>query len=91
MNHFKYIFDFLLVFGALSGVWAQNSGGALNADELTWGAAPPFLPSGAQIAVLDGDPSQAVRITLRLEMPAGYEIPAHWHPTQEDVTVFPVV
>ena len=87
MKQFKYTFGFLLVLGALSGAWAQMSGGALNADKVTWGAAPPFLPSGAELAVLDGDPGQAVRITLRLKMPAGYEIPAHWHPTQEDVTV----
>ncbi|GGL75238.1 hypothetical protein GCM10010840_11690 [Deinococcus aerolatus] len=59
----------------------------VNADALKWGDAPPFLPPGAQLAVLDGDPSKAVRITLRLKMPAGYQILAHWHPTQEDVTV----
>jgi hypothetical protein len=59
----------------------------VNAEALKWGDAPPFLPPGAQLAVLDGDPGKAVRITLRLKMPAGYQIPAHWHPTQEDVTV----
>lgn len=59
----------------------------VNADALKWGAGPPHLPAGVQIAILDGDPSKAVPITLRLKMPAGYEIPAHWHPTQEDVTV----
>lgn len=84
---FEKIFAFALVAGVLSGAWAQHSSGAMNADELAWGAAPPFLPSGVELAVLDGDPGQAVRITLRLKMPAGYEIPAHWHPTQEDVTV----
>lgn len=60
---------------------------AMNEDSLKWGPVPAFLPPGAQIAVLDGDPGQAVQITLRLKMPAGYQIPAHWHPTQEDVTV----
>ncbi|WP_188904517.1 cupin domain-containing protein [Deinococcus aerophilus] len=63
------------------------SNAAVNADALQWADAPAFLPPGAQLAVLDGDPSKAVRITLRLKMPAGYQIPAHWHPTQEDVTV----
>lgn len=63
------------------------SSGAVNADTLKWGPVPAFLPPGAQIAVLDGDPAQTVRVTLRLKMPAGYRIPAHWHPTQEDVTV----
>ncbi len=60
---------------------------AINADALKWGAAPPFLPAGAQIAVLDGDPGKPVPITLRLRFPAGYQVPAHWHPTQENLTV----
>lgn len=60
---------------------------AMNQDALKWGPVPAFLPPGAEIAVLDGDPGKAVRITLRLKMPAGYQISAHWHPTQEDVTV----
>jgi quercetin dioxygenase-like cupin family protein len=60
---------------------------AVNPDAVKWGAAPPFLPPGAQLAVLDGDPGKAVRITLRLKLPAGYHLPAHLHPTQEDVTV----
>ncbi|WP_309572071.1 cupin domain-containing protein, partial [Deinococcus sp.] len=54
---------------------------------LKWSAAPPFLPPGAQMVVLDGDPGKDVRVTLRLKFPAGYRLPAHWHPTQEDVTV----
>lgn len=62
-------------------------GTPVNAGEMKWGAGPPHLPAGVQIVVLDGDPSKAVPITLRLKMPAGYQIPAHWHPTQEDVTV----
>ncbi len=59
----------------------------VNGNDLKWSAAPPFLPAGAQLVVLDGNPGQAVRVTLRLKFPAGYQIPAHWHPTQEDVTV----
>ena len=66
---------------------AQGDSGAMNADELQWGPVPPFFPAGAEMAVLEGDPSQTDLITLRLRMPAGYGIPAHWHPTQEDVTV----
>ncbi|WP_019588395.1 cupin domain-containing protein [Deinococcus apachensis] len=69
-----------------AGLAASNQTG-VNADTLKWSAAPPFLPTGAQLVVLDGDPGKAVRVTLRLKFPAGYQIPAHWHPTQEDVTV----
>ena len=52
-----------------------------------WGPAPPLLPPGAQIAVLAGDPTKAVPYTVRLKFPANYDIPAHSHPTDENVSV----
>jgi quercetin dioxygenase-like cupin family protein len=61
--------------------------GIYTPKEVTWGAAPPFLPAGVKLAVLEGDPSQAGEYTLRLSMPDGYKIPAHSHPTVENVTV----
>ena len=51
------------------------------------GPAPPILPPGAQIAVLAGNPMQAVPYTIRLKFPAHYAIPAHSHPTDENVVV----
>jgi quercetin dioxygenase-like cupin family protein len=49
---------------------------------------PAFIPAGAQLAVLEGDPSASTGdFTIRLKMPAGYKIPAHWHPKRENVTV----
>lgn len=45
------------------------------------------LPPGAQIAVLEGDPSQEGFFTMRIKMPDGYRVPPHWHPRQERVTV----
>jgi hypothetical protein len=56
-------------------------------DDVKWGPAPPALPPGAQAAVLDGDPTKAGPFTLRLKLPDGYTVPAHWHPTDENVTV----
>jgi quercetin dioxygenase-like cupin family protein len=52
-----------------------------------WGPAPPFVPAGAQIAVLSGDPTKAVPYAVRLKFPANYAIPAHSHPTTENVVV----
>ena len=52
-----------------------------------WQAAPPVLPPGAEIAVLAGNPMQAVPYTIRLKFPAHYAIPAHSHPTDENVVV----
>jgi len=53
----------------------------------TWGPAPPMLPAGAQIAVLAGDPGKPAPFTVRLKFPAGYAIPAHSHPTDENIVV----
>lgn len=55
--------------------------------EAQWGPAPPVLPPGAQIAVLAGNPTKASPYTIRLKFPAHYEIPAHSHPTDENVVV----
>lgn len=54
---------------------------------VTWGDAPPSLPPGAKMAVVSGDPTQAVPYVIRAQMPAGYRIPPHWHPTDENITV----
>jgi len=46
-----------------------------------------MLPPGAQIAVLAGDPGKPAPYTVRLKFPANYTIPAHSHPTDENVVV----
>ncbi len=56
-------------------------------DAVKWGPVPPSLPKGAMIAVLAGDPFKADSYVVRLKMPANYQIPAHHHPTTENVTV----
>jgi len=55
--------------------------------KLQWGPAPPVLPAGARMAVVSGDPGKAAMFTIQLEMPNGYVVPPHWHPTDEHVTV----
>src|SRR5262245_35458440 len=55
--------------------------------EAVWGPAPPMLPPGAQIAVLAGDPTKPGAYSVRLKFPANYAIPAHSHPTDENVVV----
>lgn len=54
---------------------------------LKWGPAPAIFPAGAKMAVLQGDPSKAEPITVRLDFPNGYTIAPHFHPTDEAVTV----
>jgi quercetin dioxygenase-like cupin family protein len=55
--------------------------------KIAWGPAPTILPRGAELAVVEGDPSKAGAFTMRLRMPDGYRIPAHFHPVTEHVTV----
>jgi quercetin dioxygenase-like cupin family protein len=57
------------------------------APELKWGPAPAIFPKGAKMAVLQGDPGKAELFTVRLDLPSGYRIPSHFHPTDEHVTV----
>ncbi len=56
-------------------------------DQMTWGPAPAVLPVGAKLAVLEGDPTKSGAFTMRLLMPDGYQIPPHFHPATEHVTV----
>lgn len=59
----------------------------VTSTDLTWGDAPPSLPPGAKLAVVSGDPTTAGMFVVQLQAPAGYKVAAHWHPTDENVTV----
>jgi anti-sigma factor ChrR (cupin superfamily) len=58
----------------------------ISPDDLKWSDVPS-LPPGAKIAVIEGPLNEAVPFTFRLKFPANYQIPAHWHPAVERVTV----
>ena len=66
---------------------AQSTHMVVPADKVQYAAAPPILPPGAQLAVLDGNPAEKGTIVMRLKLPANYKIPAHWHSTDERITV----
>jgi hypothetical protein len=68
-------------------LFAQSAHVLVPADRVQWGPAPPVLPAGAQIAVLEGNPAEKGTLTLRLRFPAKYTIPPHWHSMAERVTV----
>ncbi len=55
-------------------------------SELKWSDVGS-LPPGAKLAVIEGPLNEAVPFTFRLKLPADHEIPAHWHPAIEHVTV----
>ena len=72
---------------ALLASVATSAGAQKPAAKLTWGPVPPFLPAGATMAVVSGDPMKAGEYALQLKMPSGYTIPAHMHPTDEHLEV----
>lgn len=48
----------------------------------------PGFASGMKIAAIHGDPNAASgTYVIRLQFPAGYKFPAHWHPNAENLTV----
>jgi quercetin dioxygenase-like cupin family protein len=73
--------------GGSAAMWAQSAHVLSAPADAKWGPAPPFVPEGAQIAVLSGDPTKSAAYAVRLKFPANYAIPAHTHPTDENVVV----
>ena len=46
----------------------------------------PVFP-GVKLAVVQGNPSQPGPFVVRLWFPANYQVPAHFHPNDENVTL----
>ena len=84
----KAILNLVLLSGLVfAGLFASGQN-AFTPDKISYGPVPAFIPAGAQLAVLEGDPTAAAGdFTVRLKMPDGYRIPPHWHPHRENVTV----
>ena len=82
------IFAVSLLAGVAATASAQAPAGhAAAPPEVQWGPAPAVFPAGAQMAVMQGDPSKPELFTVRLRFPNGYKVAPHTHPTDEHVTV----
>jgi len=58
--------------------------GIIRSVDLKW---TPIM-KGCELAPVNGDPAaEGTEFVLRLKCAAGTKIPAHWHPTDENVTV----
>jgi quercetin dioxygenase-like cupin family protein len=67
---------------------AQAGAPVTSPQSVKWGPAPAVFEPGAQMAVVQGDPSKAgEEFTVRLRFPSGYKVQPHTHPTAENVTV----
>jgi hypothetical protein len=69
--------------------WSTGEGRAtfLEPGQMKWSDAPPVLPPGAQLTVLQGDPSKAGPFVMRLKVPGNYKVAPHWHSKDENLTV----
>lgn len=57
------------------------------AQSIFFRPAPPSMPKGMEVVVLEGDPKAEGMFTLRLKLPSGFSLPPHTHPVDERVTV----
>jgi quercetin dioxygenase-like cupin family protein len=79
---------FTLMFTSTSASFADTAKHEmLTPSNMKWTMGPASLPKGAQVTVLEGDPTQAGPFTIRLKFPANYRIAPHWHPGTEHLTV----
>jgi quercetin dioxygenase-like cupin family protein len=55
--------------------------------DILYKPAPPTMPAGVLLAVLEGDPRAPGLFSVRMKVPAGFTLPPHTHPSDERVTV----
>ena len=89
MKRTALLFSLLLLTAvALAGEDAKPADhGFIAAADVQWAAAPPSLPPGAKMALMEGNPAEEGIFTIRISAPAGYRIAPHWHPAYEHLTV----
>lgn len=79
-----------LVVLTLGVAWADHADKehmAITPDDIKWVDAPPSLPPGCKVVVLEGNPAKEGHFVMRVKMPDGYKIMPHTHPKDERVTV----
>ncbi len=59
----------------------------VQAEDIQWQPCPPNLPSGCEIAVLEGNPKSPDLFTVRFRASGEFVMPPHSHPKDERVTV----
>lgn len=86
----KKIISFLIICCFASGIYSQDKPAGviqLNPEQLKWIDAPPPMPVGAKISILEGNPRQDGIFTIRIQVPPFFKVPVHTHPKDERVTV----
>ena len=80
------VIAFVLSLFLTGSLYAQEKYSFVFADKLEWKDAPPSMPKGAKISVIEGDMKEGP-FTARLKFPPNFKVPPHWHPSVEHVTV----
>jgi Domain of unknown function (DUF4437) len=77
-----------LTFLFIPPTWAGEFSGHVMATpaDLQW-VDIPSLPGGAKLAVIEGPITEAVPFTFRVKFPSNFQVPPHWHPATERVTI----
>jgi quercetin dioxygenase-like cupin family protein len=58
-----------------------------SAAAIHWAPAPPSLPKGTQLVVINGDPAKPGPFVLRVKFPPNTVVAPHTHATAENLTV----
>jgi hypothetical protein len=76
-----------LLVAAVLGLTACATTGPVTSlpENVKWTDHPVFI--GVKQAVLHGNPGQAGPFVVRLWFPANYQVPPHFHPVDENVTI----
>jgi hypothetical protein len=70
-----------------SAVSAATAMQPIQITTVEWKDAPPTMPAGTKMAILEGDPKHEGMFTIRVKLPANAKVMPHFHPAPERVTV----
>lgn len=59
----------------------------IHSDKIQWQEAPPSMPKGSEIFIMEGNPKSEGIFTMRVKIPPGIKLDMHTHPKDERVTL----
>lgn len=59
----------------------------LTPADMKWQPGPTTLAKGAEVVILEGDPSKDGPFVMRIKLPDGFKVLPHTHPKDERVTI----
>lgn len=87
MRFSAFVLSTIVLAASASAQHDKEDVAIFRASETKWQDAPPSLPKGAKIAILEGNPDKEGPFVFRVKLPDGYTIPPHRHSKPERITV----